>query len=101
MNHLQSESFDENLQSSDLHLSVALTVIVPVNQVLRPCHLVPRVDRDSDSQNNFILIGTSTWSCLSDQYTLTPDVEKLFAVKLRDGEELEEYKKSRARDCPW
>lgn len=33
--------------------------------------------------------------------TLTPDVEKLFAVKLRDGEELEEYKKSRARDCPW
>lgn len=95
MNHLQSESFDENLQSSDLHLSVALTVIVPVNQVLRPCHLVPRVDRDSDSQNNFILIGTSN------QYTLTPDVEKLFAVKLRDGEELEEYKKSRARDCPW
>ncbi|KAG1845206.1 hypothetical protein F4604DRAFT_1595729, partial [Suillus subluteus] len=53
------QSFDENLHSFRLTSSSRQrgpnALVVPVHQVLRPCHLIPRVGRESEVQGEFYL----------------------------------------------
>ncbi|KAG1858503.1 hypothetical protein F4604DRAFT_1589396, partial [Suillus subluteus] len=53
------QSFDENLHSFHLtrssHQRGPNALVVPVYQVLRPCHLIPRVGRESEVQGEFYL----------------------------------------------
>ncbi|KAG1897498.1 uncharacterized protein F5891DRAFT_957106, partial [Suillus fuscotomentosus] len=53
------QSFDQNLHNFRLtrssHLHGHNTLLVPVHQVLRLCHLIPQVGRESDMREEFYL----------------------------------------------
>ncbi|KAG1763526.1 hypothetical protein EDD22DRAFT_979343 [Suillus occidentalis] len=53
------QTFDENMHSFRLSKSSRqrgpYALVVPVHQVLRPCHLIPRVGRESDVREDFYL----------------------------------------------
>ncbi|KAG1778110.1 hypothetical protein EV702DRAFT_1179094 [Suillus placidus] len=66
------QSFDENLHSFHLtrssHQHGPNALVVPVHQVLRPCHLIPRVGRELGVREEFYLnryIDLELFKCLS------------------------------------